>query len=83
MSYHLNYQVLSGLKAPIGRPVKRQKLDDLIKLAQTMEVGDAAILSNSEAQSFRTILNALGFDCVTDGYRCEVRGKTLAFKLKR
>ncbi len=77
----MKYDVLRGLRPPIGRPLKRQSLIQLIELAKSMELGDAAVLTNSEAQVFRYILAGMGYLCLTDGYRCDVRGKTLAFKL--
>jgi len=67
----MNYEVLRGLREPIGRPLRRSKLDALIKLSDEMQLGDAAVLSLSESQQFRIILNAKGFRCLTDGYRCE------------
>ena len=79
----MNYAVLKGKIPHCARPSKRTKLDDLIALAKEMETGDAAVMSSADAQTFRTILNTLGFDCVTEGYRCETRGKTLAFKIQR
>ena len=50
-------------------------------LSREMEVGDAAHMCLSDAQQFRIILAAQGFDCVSDGYRSEVTGMTLVFKL--
>jgi hypothetical protein len=79
----MKYQIISGLKEPIGRPIKRTSLDDLIELAREMKVGDAVPLTLSESQTFRVILNALGYRCLTDGYRCEVPGKILTFKLSK
>lgn len=78
------YQIIKGLKEPWNaHPKRRKSFDDLLILAGDMEIGDAAVLTQAEAQTFRTILMAQGYRCVTDGYRCEVRGKTLAFKLEQ
>lgn len=74
-------EIRKGLRPPNGRPAKRSKLPGLIALADRMEVGDAAVLSLSDSQTFRVVLAAKGFLCLTDGDHCEVRGKTLAFKL--
>lgn len=73
--------IISGMTPPIGRPLKRTSLDQLIEIANQMKVGDAVPLTLSEAQTFRVILAAQGFKCFTDGYRCQQRGKILAFKL--
>jgi len=79
----MNYQIVKGLSEPTARPLSRNSLDDLIELAKTMDTGDAAVLSLSEVQTFRIILVAQNFRCVTDGFRCKVHGKTLAFKLAK
>lgn len=79
----MSYRIIEGLRPPIMRPPHRTKLDDLIALAASMKSGEAAVLTESEAQTFRVILNAQGFDCATDGWRCDERGKTLIFKLPR
>ena len=65
MTFRITYQ----LKPPVGRPVRRTSLDDLVDLANIMVVGGAALLTQSQAQTFRIILAAQGFHCVTDGYR--------------
>jgi len=64
----MNYQVRHDLKPHSGRPLRRTALDGLVELASSMKVGDAAFLTNSEAQTFRIILAAQGFHCVSDGY---------------
>lgn len=76
------YTILKGITPPLpSRPLKRTSLDDLLEAAKRMEVGDAVVMRLSEAQVFRYLLFALGFHCVTDGYRCPERGRTLVFKL--
>lgn len=77
----MEYTVTRGLQPPVARGERRYKLTALIDLAKQMRVGDAVALRLSEAQTFRIILAALGYECVTDGYRCKEPGKTLAFKL--
>lgn len=79
----VNYKIITGMQPPTTRDLKRTKLDALVSLAKDMSVGDAAILTTSEAQIFRYILTAQGFMCLTDGWRCPDRTKTLAFKLQR
>ena len=80
----MTYRIVVGMSPPVAsRPLTRNSLDGLIELAKKMDRGDAAILSQSEVQTFRIILIALGFRCITDGYRCDVVGKTLAFKLSK
>ncbi len=74
-------EIRKNLRPPNGRPSRRVKLNDLIALAERMEVGDAAVLSLSDSQLLRVILAAKGYLCITDGDHCEVKGKTLAFKL--
>lgn len=66
---------------PIPRPRKRTRLDDLVALAKSMEPGDAALLTLSEAQIMRYILVAQGFECATDGYRSPAKPKILVWKL--
>jgi hypothetical protein len=76
------YTVVKGITPPLpSRPLKRTSLDGLLEVAQRMEVGDAVVMRSAEAQVFRYLLFALGYHCITDGYRCTVRGCTLAFKL--
>lgn len=71
------------LPPPRSRPVKRTVLDDLIDLAKRMEVNDAVIVKPCDAQMLRIILITLGFECITDGYHCDVRGHTLLFKIAK
>jgi hypothetical protein len=60
--------------------------DDLIALANSMRVGDAALLSNSEAQTMCFILGGLGFRpdtgglWDTDGCHRLDKARTLVFK---
>ena len=80
----MSYIVHKGLPPPAGRPDKQNrsnKLPELIALAARMQMGDAVELTLSEANTLRTILLAQGFVCRTDGWRCQTRGKVLAFKL--
>ena len=83
--YQINhYCVVRGAPLPHNNRVpKRTKLNDLIALAHSMKPGEAAVVSQSDGQTLRLILNAIGFDCITDGYHCEERGKTLAFKIQK
>jgi hypothetical protein len=81
-----DYMILRRMVPPIPRPTpvgRGDTLQALILCANQMAVGDAVVLSNSEAQTFRVILAAQGFLCVTDGYRCPQRTKLLAFKLAK
>lgn len=77
------FSIVKGLAPPVTDHGQRpnSQTQALVELAQAMEIGDAAVLNNSQAQQFRTVLAGMGFYCATDGWRCEVRGKTLAFKL--
>ena len=75
------FQIVKGLKAPLGRPLRRGILDDLIELAESMAVGDAVMLRLSEANQFRIILAAQGWLCLTDGYACPDKRRVYAFKL--
>ena len=75
------FQVVKGLKVPLGRPSRRGVLDDLIELAESMAVGDAAMLRLSEANQFRIILAAQDWLCLTDGYACQDKRFIYAFKL--
>lgn len=63
-----SYRIIKGLTPPSGRDARRTKLDDLIILAGEMEIGDAALMTSAESQTFRVVLAAQGFACVTDGY---------------
>lgn len=76
-------QIKQGIQPPTMRDLKRTKLDALIECANTMQVGDSIMLSNSEAQIMRYILAAQGFIALTDGWRSPDRTKTLVFKLSR
>jgi hypothetical protein len=75
------FQIVKGLKVPLGRPPRRGILDDLVALAEEMRVGDAAMLRLSEANQFRIILAAQGWLCLTDGYACPDKRFVYAFKL--
>ena len=80
------YTVTKGRQPRLGRPQRRVSLDRLLALADKMETGDAVLLTSSEAQTFRTILAAKGFDCVTDGYASpdtEYPRRTCVFKLAK
>ena len=77
----MSYRIVKGLKPHPQRPKRRTVLDRLLALSREMEVGDAAHMCLSDAQQFRIILAAQGFDCVSDGYRSEVANMTLVFKL--
>lgn len=77
------YEVIHSLQPPLGRPQRRKSLDALVEVANAMSVGDAVVLTLSEANVLRTILAAQGFSCVTDGYRCNAKGKLLVFKLAK
>lgn len=76
------YTITRKLLPPSPRPVKRTELDKLVALADAMRVGEAVLLSNCQAQTFRVILAAQGFMCLTDGYRSDDKSKIWAFKLK-
>ena len=65
----MSFRITNELRPPIGRPLRRKSLDELVELSRIMTVGEAALLTNSQAQTFRVILAAQGFACVTDGYR--------------
>ena len=65
----MSFRITSDLKPPLVRPFKRTSLDELVELASIMSIGEAALLTNSQAQTFRVILAAQGFLCVTDGWR--------------
>jgi hypothetical protein len=81
----MDYVIHKGVELPTGRPEKRRhrKVMDMVRLARHMEIGDCVELTLSEAATFRTVMLALGQGvmCVTDGWRCRTRGKTLAFKV--
>jgi len=80
----MTYQTTQGLQPPATRrPTKRQSLDDLVMLANGMEINEAALLTLSEAQTFRVILAAQGFNCVTDGYRSPPGRRIWCFKITR
>ena len=74
------YTIVKNRRAPQGREPRRTKLDGLVALANQMEVGDAAEMLPTDAQTFRIILAAQGFRCVSDGWNQE-RRVTLIFKL--
>lgn len=76
--------ILKNLRLPPrSRALKRTSLENLIELAKEMEVNDAVIVRCCDAQTLRIILLALGFECITDGYHCPERGKTLLFKIAK
>jgi hypothetical protein len=78
----MSYQILKGLEVHRhDHPAHRSTLIGLVKLAKQMEVGDAVLLRSSEAQTFRIILAALDFRCVTDGWNSSDPTRVLAFKL--
>ena len=79
----MSYNIIKGMAPPNMRPSRQVNLDNLVNLAREMQVGDAVSLRLSEANQFRIILAAQGFECRTDGWRCTVPGKILAFKLLR
>lgn len=68
---------------PRSRPLKRTVLEDLIDLAKRMDVDDGVIVKSSDAQLLRIILITLGFECITDGWNCPERGKTILFKIAK
>jgi hypothetical protein len=64
-----------------GGEYPRAKLLAILNLALAMEVGDCAEISLPEAGTLRVMLLAMGYRCQTDGWRCDTKGKILAFKL--
>jgi hypothetical protein len=80
----MNYEIAKNLRRPKSRPSRRKSLDDLVALAKRMRAGHAALLPFSEVQTFRIILAAQGYACVSDGYRTTGEpGKGIwCFKLK-
>ena len=81
----MDYVIHKGIAPPVGRPElrRRRKVMDMVRLARHMEIGDCVELTLSDANTFRTVMVALGQGvmCVTDGWRCKTRGKILAFKV--
>jgi hypothetical protein len=78
-----DFKVFTGLRPPVKRSVwRRTTLAPLIELAQAMQVGEAALLTLSQAQQLRQILTAQGYACASDGWRSPERGKALVFKLE-
>jgi len=76
-----SFTIHKNLPIPKGRGSREQTLKNLITLANTMNVGDAVELSLSETNTFRTVLRTLGYECITDGWRCPNPTKILAFKV--
>ena len=78
----MSYEIIHNPTPPTPRKACRTHLDDLVSLAKSMQPGEAVLLSNSDAQTFRVIMAAQGFKCATDGWRSNDRSKLLTFKLE-
>ena len=76
------YAIAHGMLPHAGRPAKGSSMRTLIALAKHMRCGQAVLLSYSDMNTFRTILAAQGYSCVSDAYQSSVTGKTWVFKLK-